>query len=393
MPKRKPRERNKRGNGTVYPVTNKHGVITRYAAAVPLGTIEGKRRRKVIYGKTEAEVEAELTKLRADLLRGIDIAPEKLTIEQYLNAWLKSVALSRSAGTLRIYRNAVKHIVKHLGDRTLQALKAEHVEYLMSELKAAGLIESTCKGVRAVLVTALDQAAEREYITKNVAKQVKAPRIRKGKVKALNEAQVSRLLRTAIGHWLEPLIQLALRLGLRSGEVRGLLWADIDVKDKTIRISGAMKTIEGKRVRESTKTEDSETIMPLASGLAKLLEQRRKQQQQDRERASDQWEEHGLVFTDEYGRPLDGSMLAQAFKRLARTANLPPHITFHGLRHTCAALLIKRGARERKVMEVMRHKSIKTTMDIYGHMFPEATRDVVDDLDRDLDRLAAGGEA
>jgi integrase len=154
-----------------------------------------------------------------------------------------------------------------------------------------------------------------------------------------------------------------------------------------------MKTIEGKRVRESTKTEDSETIMPLASGLAKLLEQRRKQQQQDRERASDQWEEHGLVFTDEYGRPLDGSMLAQAFKRLARTANLPPHITFHGLRHTCAALLIKRGARERKVMEVMRHKSIKTTMDIYGHMFPEATRDVVDDLDRDLDRLAAGGEA
>jgi hypothetical protein len=43
-------------------------------------------------------------------------------------------------------------------------------------------------------------------------------------------------------------------------------------------------------------------------------------------------------------------------------------------------------------MEVMWHKPIKTTMDIDGHLFPEVTGDVVDDLDRDLDRLAAGGD-
>jgi integrase len=391
MPK-KQRERNRRGGGTVYPIRQK-GAIVRYAAAVPLGTIEGKRRRKVIYGATPAEVDAELTKLRADLLRGIDIAPEKLTIEQYLIAWLKSVGLSRSAGTMRIYRGAVKHIIKHLGDRTLQALKAEHVEYLMTELRAAGMADSTRKGIRAVLVTALNQAVERGYVVKNVAKQVKTPRIRRGKVKALTEAQVSRLLLRASGHWLEPLIQIALRLGLRSGEVRGLLWADISTADMTIRIDGAMKTIEGKRVRETTKTEDSETIMPLAPGLLSVFERRRKQQQQDRERAGKQWEEHGLAFTDEYGRALDGSTLAHAFKRLAQAANLPPHITYHGLRHTCAALLIKRRAQPREVMEVLRHKSIKTTMDIYGHMFPEATRETVNDLDRDLDRLAAGGEA
>jgi hypothetical protein len=44
-------------------------------------------------------------------------------------------------------------------------------------------------------------------------------------------------------------------------------------------------------------------------------------------------------------------------------------------------------------MEVMRHKSIRTTMDVYGHMYPEVTRETVNDLDRDLDKLAAGGGA
>jgi len=43
-------------------------------------------------------------------------------------------------------------------------------------------------------------------------------------------------------------------------------------------------------------------------------------------------------------------------------------------------------------MEVLRHTSIRTTMDVYGHMFPENVRQTVNDLDRDLDRLAAGGE-
>jgi integrase len=238
----------------------------RYGAAIPLGTIEGRRRRKYVYGATEAEVEAKLTLLRADLLRGLDIAPERLTIEQYLNAWLKSVELTKSAGTLRIHRSNSKHIIRYVGSQTLPGLKAEHVEAMMSDLRDAGLAEGTRKAIRATLVAALNQAGERGYITKNVAKLVKAPRVRKGKAKAFTEAQLNRLFIVARGHYLAPMIQIGVRLGWRSGETRGLLWADIDFEEQTIRISGAMKTIDRKRVRESTKTDDSETIQPLPPG-------------------------------------------------------------------------------------------------------------------------------
>jgi integrase len=388
----KQRERRRRGEGGIYPI-RKNDKIVRYAAAVDLGTIDGKRRRKVVYGETEMEVAAELTKLRADLLRGIDIAPERMTIEQYLAAWLKSVELTKSAGTLRIHRTNAKHIVRYIGSHTLQGLKVEHVEAMMSDLRDTGLAEGTRKAIRATLVAALNQAVERGYVAKNVAKLVKAPRVRKAKAKAFTEAQLNRLFTVARGHYLEPMIQIGARLGWRSGEVRGLLWADIDFDEQTIRISGAMKTIDRKRVRESTKTEDSETVQPLAPGLVKVLKARWEQQQQDRENAGKDWEQNGLVFTNDHGRAIDGTTLAQAFKVLVRHANLPPQATYHWLRHTCAALLIKRGARERKVMEVLRHKSIRTTMDVYGHMFPENVRETVSELDRDLDQLAAGGGA
>lgn len=388
---KKQRERRKRGEGGVYPV-RKGGKVVRFAASIDLGIIDGKRRRKVIYGETEAAVGDELTKLRADLLRGLDIDPEEMTLNLYLAAWLKSVELTKAYNTLRNYRTAANHILKYLGGHRLRGLRAEHVEMMMTELRGAGLKEGTRKAIHAALITALNQALKRKYLTENVAALVEAPRVRRGKVKAFSEAQVSRLVLVARNHYLAPMIQVALRLGLRSGEVRGLLWSDIDYAAMTIRVAGNMQRIEGKQVRLVTKTEDSETVMPLPPGLVKVFKAQWETQQQARA-AADTWEEHGLVFTDAHGKPYDGTTLAQAFKKLARTANLPPHATFHGLRHTCAAMLIARGAQPRQVMDVMRHRSIRTTMDVYGHMYPEVTRSTVNDLDHDLDLLAAGGEA
>jgi integrase len=299
---KKQRERRTRGEGGIYPF-RKYGKLVAYAASVDLGIIDGKRRRKVVYGETEAAVRDELTKLRADLLRGLDIDPEKITLNLYLAAWLKSVELTKSYNTLRNYRTAVKHILKYLSGHLLRGLKAEHVELLMTELRDAGLKEGTRKAIRAALVTALNQAVERDYITKNVAAQVEAPRIRKGKVKAFTEVQVSRLALAAREHYLGPMIQVALRLGLRSGEIRALLWADVDYEELTIRIAGNMQKVEGKQVRLVTKTEDSETLMPLPPGLVAIFKARWKAQQQARQAAT-KWEEHGLSSPMRTASPL-----------------------------------------------------------------------------------------
>jgi hypothetical protein len=83
-----------------------------------------------------------------------------------------------------------------------------------------------------------------------------------------------------------------------------------------------------------------------------------RQQQDDRER-SDHWEEHGLIFTDQQGQPIDGTTLGHAFKKIARAANLPPHATIDDYRHTCLNVDLARrpaatGSRERPRCENFR---------------------------------------
>jgi integrase len=51
-------------------------------------------------------------------------------------------------------------------------------------------------------------------------------------------------------------------------------------------------------------------------------------------------------------------------------ADLDPGLRFHDLRHTCASILISRGAHPKEIQARLGHASITTTLDRYGHLFP-----------------------
>jgi integrase len=82
-----------------------------------------------------------------------------------------------------------------------------------------------------------------------------------------------------------------------------------------------------------------------------------------------------LVFTNDDG----GAIRATSWRRNFYNPAPPPSTyspTFHDLRHTCASWLIKNGGNALEIKKWMGHASVKTTYDIYGHLFP----DHVDDL-------------
>jgi integrase len=61
----------------------------KWCASVDLGFLNGKRRRKIIYGKTRKEVADKLKALHRDQVAGINIAPEQQTVQQHLEQWLE----------------------------------------------------------------------------------------------------------------------------------------------------------------------------------------------------------------------------------------------------------------------------------------------------------------
>jgi hypothetical protein len=138
----------------------------KWCASVDLGFVNGKRRRKVIYGKTRKEVADKLKALHRDQAAGLNIAPEQQTIAQYLDRWLDTIITPhRRPKTAASYAQIVQLYLKpHLGHHQLVKLSPKHIQLLLNQLLEDGgvhgepLSTQTVHYVHSVLRRALNQA-------------------------------------------------------------------------------------------------------------------------------------------------------------------------------------------------------------------------------------------
>ena len=125
-------------------------------------------------------------------------------------------------------------------------------------------------------------------------------------------------------------------------------------------------------------TDDPETM--------DALKAHKKHQAEVRLAAGSAYHNHGLVFakepsrnrTDTLGCPLQSNNIGQReYAKIIEAAGVKP-IKFHGLRHTCATLLLQSGAKPYEVSERLGHRDVATTMEIYAHVLPSAETALVD---------------
>jgi integrase len=346
----------------------------RWCALVDLGIINGKRKRKYIYGDTRKEVAEKLKVALRDQQLGLVTVHENQTVTQFLTAWLEqSVKPTNKPSTHQSYRDIIKrHIEPAIGHIVLSKLTPQHIQALLATLQAKKLSPRTVQYARAILHHALDQALKWGYVARNVVALVEAPRVERHAVEPLTEAQATALLQAVAGHRLEALYRIALGLGLRRGEVLALRWVDIDLKARTLRVTAG-------------KTASSTRTLPLPETLVDALKVHEQRQQVERAE-SDAWRDQGLVFPSEVGTPISGRNLLRHFKSVLKRVGLPQTIRFHDLRHSCATFLIAQGVHPRVVMEILGHSQISVTMNTYGHVLPETQQDAVQKLDAFLRR-------
>jgi integrase len=314
----------------------------KWCASVHLGFVNGKRRRKVVYGETRKEVADKLKALHRDQAIGINIAPEQQTVKDYLETWLEQrVKRNNRPRTYTSYADIVTlHLVPHIGKYQLAKLTPEQVQTMLNVLAEQGLKPRTVSNVRAVLRKALNQAMRWGYIVRNVATLVDAPRTTTFSIQPLDQEQAQRLLDAVAGHRLDALYRVALSLGLRRGEVCGLRWEDLDFEQETLRVSGSLQRQNRKLERTAPKTAASVRTIALPPVLLRVLRQHAERQARERAERNSDWQDCGLVFVSECGTPLEPRNVVRHFKTVLKKASLPETIRFHDLRHSCATLLI-----------------------------------------------------
>ncbi len=106
----------------------------RWVGAVHLGWEGGKRRRKVVYGKTRADVSQKINRLLSEQHKGLPIATSSPTVAKVLDDWMDQVIVpNRTPGTAAAYRSVVSvHLQPTIGRHKIDKLTQQHVQALMN---------------------------------------------------------------------------------------------------------------------------------------------------------------------------------------------------------------------------------------------------------------------
>ncbi len=361
-----------------------------YLNSVHVGYSGGRRRRKLVSGRTRAEVARKLAAALRAAEMGIAAMPERLTVGQWLDHWLENVAGPNTRPkTYGTYAYIVReHVAPELGKRPLQKLSPQDIRAFMKRKSEQGLSAKTVKHLRDTLRAAINVAVKDGLVVRNVAAMVVPPRAAKHEMAAFSPQDAHRFLEATRGHRLEALFSVALCLGLRQGEILGLRWADVDLDARQITVRYQLQRIDGKLTLVEPKTERSRRTIALPQLAVSVLLKHRARQDQERDFAGSRWVETGMVFTTGIGTFLDQRNLLRNYYRILDTADVP-RLRFHDLRHSAATLLLSQGCHPRVVMDLLGHSSISVTLDTYSHVIPEMRREAADQMDAVFNRVAS----
>ena len=274
-------------------------------------------------------------------------------------------------------------IKKYIGNYTIEQLTAPFIQTeLINKLKDDDYSYSTIHKVYVLLNECLQYAVDTDKISKNPCKLVKQPPRKMfdtKEIRWLSEEEIQTFKGQAVSTYKNGKtryiyglpVTLIIYTGLRCGELAALKWSDIDFENKTINIRKNIVTAydyedaNNKKLRiqlqESTKTSKGRKI-PLIKNAENILNDIKSQY--------DEINPDGFVINNS-DKMVTVSTLSDSYTNIANGAEIENPLGIHTLRHTFASLLIKKGVDIKIVSEILGHKDVSFTYNIYVHILEE----------------------
>lgn len=265
-----------------------------------------------------------------------------MDVKTWLEDWLTLRIPELKPRTVESYQDILtRYIYPSIGARALADLTAEDLRHLLATIVASG------KTRTAELCYVTLKCAFQELDPSPMAK-VKRPKHKQRRRTPWGPSEMAVYLEACKTHKHGLALSLALRLGLRRGEICGLRWKDIDFDHKLLKVCNQRQRLaSGEIIDCSPKSATSVREIPLTEELLALLRKHR-----------------GLP--EAYLCTLTPSGLDAAHRALVISLDLP-YITLHDLRHTMATNALRNGGEMRALQDVLGHASYSTTANIYTH--------------------------
>lgn len=293
-------------------------------------------------------------------------AVSNITIKELLENWLKDIKRTHPHSTYRCYNKSCQaHLIPEFGDYPARELNAQIIrEWIRNRTGVLKSIRNDLTPLRAIL----DQALNDDIIDRNPLDKIKVSKLvsrNQSKtaymVDPFSYDEINAVL-TAASEYdprIRNLLQFAFYTGLRTSELFGLKWCDIDWRNGTVRVQRAI--VERKLKETKTKAGTRDVIL-----LPAALESLQNQKQYSLEKG-----EFVFVRMKQRGELIDYEHLERPWKYILKLAGVHYRNPYQ-TRHTYASQLLSGGENPLFVAQQMGHKTTEMVMRHYGRWVEQA---------------------
>lgn len=238
------------------------------------------------------------------------------------------------------------HIIPALGDIDASKVTRKQAENFINGLYNKGLSKNYIHDIGTLMRQIYNYAANRNENIENVFSKVTLPKAEHKKIRVLSDVDAGKVMKYG-----DTAIKIALSMGLRIGEISGIMGKD--AKNGILTISRTIRRIpvrgQGTKLTiSSPKTSDSKRQIPIPENIAYLFD----------------------VPDNEYviggSKFVEPRVIMYHWKSFCNEQNIE-YINFHGLRHTFATKALEKGVDVKTLSEILGHASVDITMDLYCH--------------------------
>ena len=354
----------------------------RIAVQVYLGTVDGKRKYKSVYGKTQKEADRKADEIRRAMDKGLDIS-ETSTFSEIAERWLKTKENTVCRSQVVQYRSCLKHLNQYIGNKDIRRLVPSDLQEIID--RSAKMNPNTGKpsshrtliAIKSTALQVANYAISARLTDFNFAISVSLPKDKTIQTRrALSDSEQKTIL--AVEHRGKLPAMIMMYAGLRRGELLALTWDDIDLNNRTITITKSAEVLNNQiNIKDGAKTKSSVRVVNIPSALSEYLID-------CKSKATS-----GIVCCSAKGAYMSLTAwrrMWQSYIHALQEANpLMPDFTPHWLRHTYATILYHAGVDVLTAKELLGHSKIQTTLDIYTHLDSQFKSKNIDKLDSFLD--------
>lgn len=245
------------------------------------------------------------------------------------------------------------------------------VQAWVGDLDADGYAPATIRKAHQLLGRILNDAVNGGLIAATPCRDITLPRIQDTEKRFLTPAEITRLADTIHPRY-RALVVTAAYTGCRVGELIALDLDRYQPDQRIIRIERSLAEVRGHLRFGQPKTAAARRAVSVPSWLPQVIDQHLA----DYPPGPD-----GLIFTAPEGGPIRRNTFRARFWLPAVADSVGQPMRFHDLRHSHVALLIAQGAHPAVIASRLGHTSVKTVLDVYGHLYEGLDRNAADTLE------------